>query len=139
MADHQAKLQYKWDDCDGWTKVEDAALRKKIQDRLSKRKKRKFQGDRSHHRSISMFIGDRAKQAKQNNGKTKSHPQPQSGPDTQPISNTSGNPGGYTNITLIGRSFPINLAVTRHATNKDTLGDYLAQLGLAEHHYLTLI
>lgn len=38
MDDLQVRLQYKKSDADDWTKVEDKALRKKIQNRLAKRK-----------------------------------------------------------------------------------------------------
>lgn len=42
MADLQVRLQYKQSDADDWTKVEDKALRKKIQNRLAKRKSSKL-------------------------------------------------------------------------------------------------
>lgn len=38
MADLQVRLKYKKSEADDWTKVEDKALRKKIQNRLAKRK-----------------------------------------------------------------------------------------------------
>jgi len=40
MADLQVRLRYKKVDAEDWTKVEDKALRKKIQNRLAKRKSR---------------------------------------------------------------------------------------------------
>ena len=40
MTDLQIKLQYRKSEKDDWTKVEDKALRKKIQNRLAKRKSR---------------------------------------------------------------------------------------------------
>ena len=43
MDDLQVRLKYKQSDADDWTKVEDKALRKKIQDRLAKRKSSAFQ------------------------------------------------------------------------------------------------
>ncbi len=41
MNDLEVKLQYKKSDADDWTKVEDKALRKKLQNRLAKRKSSK--------------------------------------------------------------------------------------------------
>ena len=38
MDSLQIKLKYRKSDADDWTKVEDRTLRKKIQDRLAKRK-----------------------------------------------------------------------------------------------------
>ncbi len=38
MDDLQSKLLYKKSDADDWTKVDDKALRKKLQNRLAKRK-----------------------------------------------------------------------------------------------------
>ena len=38
MTDLQVRLAYSKSEKDDWTKVEDKALRKKIQDRLAKRK-----------------------------------------------------------------------------------------------------
>ena len=38
MSDLQVRLKYKKGDGEDWTKVEDKALRKKIQNRLAKRK-----------------------------------------------------------------------------------------------------
>ena len=38
MTDLQVRLAYSKSERDDWTKVEDKALRKKIQDRLAKRK-----------------------------------------------------------------------------------------------------
>ena len=40
LSDLQVRLKYKKSDKDDWTKVEDQALRKKIQNRLAKRKSR---------------------------------------------------------------------------------------------------
>lgn len=42
MDDLQVRLKYKKTDADDWTKVEDKALRKKLQNRLAKRKSRTF-------------------------------------------------------------------------------------------------
>ena len=39
-GDLEARLKYKKDEADDWTKVEDKVLRKKIQNRLAKRKNR---------------------------------------------------------------------------------------------------
>ena len=41
IGDLQVKLKYKKGERDDWTKVDDKALRKKIQNRLAKRKSRK--------------------------------------------------------------------------------------------------
>ncbi len=41
MEDLQLRLRYKKSDVDDWTKVEDKALRKKLQNRLAKRKSRR--------------------------------------------------------------------------------------------------
>lgn len=38
MSDLQVRLRYSKNEKDDWTKVEDKALRKKIQNRLAKRK-----------------------------------------------------------------------------------------------------
>lgn len=40
MADLQVRLKYSRSEKDDWTKVEDKALRKKLQNRLAKRKSR---------------------------------------------------------------------------------------------------
>ncbi len=40
MTDLQVRLKYSQSDKDDWTKIEDKALRKKIQNRLAKRKSR---------------------------------------------------------------------------------------------------
>ena len=40
LSDLQVRLKYKKSERDDWTKVEDKALRKKIQNRLAKRKSR---------------------------------------------------------------------------------------------------
>lgn len=40
MTDLQVRLKYSRSEKDDWTKVEDKALRKKIQNRLAKRKSR---------------------------------------------------------------------------------------------------
>ena len=40
MTDLQVRLKYSKSERDDWTKVEDKALRKRIQDRLAKRKSR---------------------------------------------------------------------------------------------------
>ena len=40
LSDLQVRLKYKKSEKDDWTKVEDKALRKKIQNRLAKRKSR---------------------------------------------------------------------------------------------------
>ena len=42
MTDLEVRLKYSKCEEDDWTKVEDKALRKKIQDRLAKRKSRNF-------------------------------------------------------------------------------------------------
>ncbi len=42
MDDLQVRLKFKKNDADDWTKVEDKALRKKLQNRLAKRKSREF-------------------------------------------------------------------------------------------------
>ena len=42
MGDLELRLKYKKEDGDDWTKVKDRALRKKIQNRLAKRKNRRF-------------------------------------------------------------------------------------------------
>lgn len=42
MGDLELRLKYKKEESDDWTKVEDRALRKKIQNRLAKRKNRRF-------------------------------------------------------------------------------------------------
>ena len=44
MDDLQVRLKFKKNDADDWTKVEDKALRKKLQNRLAKRKSREFHG-----------------------------------------------------------------------------------------------
>lgn len=41
MEDLQLRLRYKKSDVDDWTQVEDKALRKKLQNRLAKRKSRR--------------------------------------------------------------------------------------------------
>ena len=43
MTDLEVRLKYSKSEEDDWTKVEDKALRKRIQDRLAKRKSRIFQ------------------------------------------------------------------------------------------------
>ncbi len=42
MDDLQVRLKFKKNDADDWTKVEDKALRKKLQNRLAKRKSREL-------------------------------------------------------------------------------------------------
>ena len=42
MTDLEVRLKYSKSEEDDWTKVEDKALRKRIQDRLAKRKSRMF-------------------------------------------------------------------------------------------------
>ena len=42
MTDLEVRLKYRKSEEDDWTKVEDKALRKRIQDRLAKRKSRIF-------------------------------------------------------------------------------------------------
>lgn len=50
MSDLQARLRYCKNERDDWTKVEDKALRKKIQNRLAKRKSRML-----HYMGIAFF------------------------------------------------------------------------------------
>ena len=42
MTDLEVRLKYSKSEEDDWTKIEDKALRKKVQDRLAKRKSRSF-------------------------------------------------------------------------------------------------
>ena len=44
MDDLQVRLKFKKNDADDWTKVQDKALRKKLQNRLAKRKSREYYG-----------------------------------------------------------------------------------------------
>ena len=44
MTDLQVRLKYSQSDKDDWTKIEDKTLRKKIQNRLAKRKSRMLHG-----------------------------------------------------------------------------------------------
>ena len=52
MDDLQVRLKFKKDDADDWTKVEDKVLRKKLQNRLAKRKSREFHGMPNPGKSI---------------------------------------------------------------------------------------
>ena len=51
MTDLEVRLKYRQSEKDDWTKVEDKALRKKIQNRLAKRKSRM-----SHRIVFSHFL-----------------------------------------------------------------------------------
>ena len=52
MDDLQVRLRFKKNDADDWTKVEDKALRKKLQNRLAKRKSREFHWMRNPGKGI---------------------------------------------------------------------------------------
>ncbi|KAL9127324.1 MAG: hypothetical protein Q9175_007757 [Cornicularia normoerica] len=131
MTDLQVRLKYSHSEKDDWTKVEDKALRKRIQDRLAKRKSRK-NGPK-----------DKKKYAKKNENEQHSK-------GTSDIAGFSEEAATWTESenprTDTSREVLEVLCTTSSSSSPlieddvvNTIQSIFATPGLAEHHYISLM
>ncbi|KAL2049710.1 hypothetical protein ABVK25_010051 [Lepraria finkii] len=130
MDDLQVRLKYKKTDADDWTKVEDKALRKKLQNRLAKRKSR-----------VNLTKGTKNVKGKANK-KTEPRDKDQDTPETIAPASEGDN---LLPIDILNDSQRVSrtgqfLSSSRiqHGNLDDEVESFLATTGLHEHRFICL-
>lgn len=148
MDDLQVRLKFKKNDADDWTKVEDKALRKKLQNRLAKRKSRKFHGMANPGRKIDWaYVGsDIPKSTKNTRERKQKKPGPRGvslePPETTSPENHQGAVSPVEPVSDAQALWRITQSLSKSRQRLDSVDLQVAAFfstpGLSEHRFLCL-